>query len=261
MTDETLKYLFALAPADIVEWYKQKGLAFSWDWRDVWQDAHARSFTAAKVMKLDILQELKDEVDKIFSEGITFEQFQQDLKPALKKLGWWGKVKAKDVPGYKPAPDIDPEKVVQLGSPARLKIIFNTNSRVAYSAARYKSKAQNIKNRPYWRYNQLDRRTKRKVHAVYAGKVFMWDDPIWDKIYPPSDWNCGCSVTALSHAEFEAAGGKLSYGKDFPIVTGKGWDYNPGKSYYKPDQKKYDNDIFIQYKMAGGEVKGSPHAQ
>ena len=69
MTDSDLKYLLTLPPEEIVKWFYSKGYTFSWNWNEVWQDAHMRSFTVAKVMNLDILQSLKDEVDKIFSAG------------------------------------------------------------------------------------------------------------------------------------------------------------------------------------------------
>ncbi len=250
MTEDRLKYLLSLPPEQIVQWYKSKGYTFSWDWKDVWQDAHAQTFTVAKVMKLDILQEIKDEVDKIFNNGITYEQFRKDLEPILKRLGWWGKVNASDVPGYDPASGIDPNKIVQLGSPSRLKTIFTTNANVAYSSGRYKSMIQNVGERPYWLYNQIERKHKRKAHANYAGKVFMWDDPIWDSIFPPNGFFCGCYVTALTKAEVEARGLKVWKGEDVAIKVEEGWNYNPGKSYYQPDLSKYDKSLVKQFTNA-----------
>lgn len=248
MTPDQLKYLLSLPPEEIVNWYKSKGYTFSWNWQDVWQDAHAKAFTVAKVMKLDILQTIKTEVDNIFSKGITFEQFKRNLEPMLRDLGWWGKMKASEVPGYDPASGTDPNKIVQLGSPARLRTIFQTNSNVAYNSGRYKFQIQNAASRPYWLYNQLERKRKRKAHAVYAGKVFMYDDPIWNKIYPPNGWLCGCFVTALIKEEVEARGLKVWKGSDVRVDVEEGWDYNPGKAAFAPDPAKYDKDIFAQYK-------------
>ena len=247
MSDDQLKYLLTLPPEQIVQWYKSKGYTFSWDWKDVWQNAHAQTFTVAKVMKLDILQEIKDEVDKIFNNGITYEQFRKDLEPILKKLGWWGKVNASDVPGYDPANGIDPNKIVQLGSPSRLKIIFTTNANVAYSAGNYKSLMEVVGEYPYWLYNQIERKHKRKAHANYAGKVFMWDDPIWDSIFPPNGFFCGCYVTSLNKSQMEVRGLKVWKGEDVAIKVEEGWDYNPGKSYYKPDLSKYDKTLVKQF--------------
>lgn len=247
MNEDQLKYLLNLPPEQIVQWYKSKGNNFSWDWKEVYQDAHAHSFTVAKVMRLDILQELRDEVDKIFEKGITYEQFRKDLEPLLKRLGWWGKIKASEVPGFDPTSGINPDKIVQLGSPSRLKTIFATNANVGYSAGRYKMMIQNVEQRPYWLYNQLERKHKRKIHSYYANKVFMWNDPIWNFIFPPNGFFCGCYITALTIEEIESRGLKISRGKDFSIKVEEGWDYNPGKSYYQPVLSKYDKSLVKQF--------------
>jgi uncharacterized protein with gpF-like domain len=250
LTEDQLKYLFSLPPDQIVKWYQSKGTTFSWDWKEVWQEAHSRSFTVAKVMKLDILQELRDEVDKIFTEGITYEQFQKDLEPILRRLGWWGKVPAKDVPGYDPANGIDPEKIVQLGSPYRLNTIFTTNANVGYSKGRYDTMIQNTVERPYWMYKQIERLHKRRSHAIYANKVFMWNDPIWNHIYPPNGFNCGCYIIALNKQEMESLGLHVSNGADFPIEVGDGWDYNPAITNFKPDLSNYDSDLRNEYRQS-----------
>ena len=243
MEKEKLKYLLTLPPEEIIKWYLNKEYRFSWNWQELLRDVHSRAFTVAKVMKLDVLQDIKNEVDKIFSLGETYETFQKNLESILKKYGWWGKVKASDVPGYKPAPGIDPDKIVQLGSPARLRTIFQTNSNVAYNAGRYKFQILNAEQRPYWQYKQLERKNKRKIHALYADKVFLFSDPIWDKIYPPNGWGCGCYVIALTEAEIKSRGLKVWKGSEVRIDVGEGWDYNPGKEAFKPDLNSYDISI------------------
>ena len=230
-----IQYLLNLPPEEIINWYKAKGYTFSWKWQDTWQAAHARSFTVAKAMKLDILKAIKQEVDKIFTDGISFEQFQQDLEPTLKRLGWWGKVKAKDVPGYVPSPDIDPEKIVELGSPRRLRTIYTVNTNVAYGAGRWNSFVANAKSRPLLQYHQIDRKTKRKSHTPFDKKVFYWNDPIWKIIAPPSAWLCGCYLTAHTLEEAKQKGWKISKGSDFMEIAKSNvpeeWQYNPGETY------------------------------
>ena len=109
---------------------------------------------------------------------------------------------------------------------------------------------ENVDERPYWLYMQIERPRKRKTHAVYANKVFMWNDPIWDSIFPPNGWNCGCYVIALTKAEMDARGLKVWKGEDVANRVEEGWDYNPGKTMFKPDLTKYDSDLVKQYKSA-----------
>lgn len=100
------------------------------------------------------------------------------------------------------------------------------------------SMVDNIKDRPYWMYNAvLDSRT-RPSHRALHGKVFRADDPIWDKIYPPNDWNCRCSVIPLDEDDLKEFNKqpppKLSADEREKFINalnpGKGWDYNPGKA-------------------------------
>lgn len=246
MTTDQIKFLLNLPPEQIVNWYRSKGLQITWNWWDLWQDVHNQYFTVAKVMRLDLLQDLKDHVNKIFESGITYEQFKRNLEPILRSKGWWGKVKASDVPGYDPASGIDPDKIVQLGSPHRLKTIYRVNSSVAYNSQRYKSQWANRESRPYWWYLQLQRETKRKSHEKFHDKVFLATDPIWDKIYPPNGWYCMCSVRALTKTEFEERKLKLYDGSEFDFNDNnipEEWLYNPGKTAFKPDLNKYDNEF------------------
>lgn len=250
MTADNLRFLLTLPPEDIVNWYEGKGYRFSWSWQDTWQEAHTRAFTVAKVMNLDILQSIKNEVDKIFKEGITYEQFYNNLEGTLKELGWWGKVRADEVPGYDPQSGVPPDKIVQLGSPYRLKTIYQTNANVAYSAGRWKFFQENKNSRPYLQYKQIQRSTKRDDHFYYHNKIFHIDDPIWNKIMPPNGFNCGCYTIALDRDEVGALGLKVSDGSKTKIKgIGKGWDFNPAKDYanWQPDLNKYDDDLKNAY--------------
>lgn len=249
LTNDNIRYLLTLPPEEIVRWYQSKGYRLSWNWQDTWQAAHTRSFTVAKVMKLDILQDIKSEVDEIFTDGISEEQFIRNLEWTLKQKGWWGKVRADQVPGYDPASGTPPDKIVELGSPRRLKTIYNVNANIAYSAGTYNSNIQVTNYFPYWQYKQIDRKTKRKKHTFFADKVFRWDDPIWDIIYPPSDWLCGCTVNPLTEDQVRSRGLKVENGNDFISLAKENippeWQYNPAKEYasWNPDLSSYDEDI------------------
>ncbi len=228
------KFLIGLEPKQIIEWFEKKGYKISWNWDDVYKEAHTKAFTVAKATQLSILSEIRTQVEKALKEGITLEEFKRNLTGNLRMKGWWGKVKAKDVPNVDIDKLEDPEKEVTLGSPYRLKNIYTTNLNVAYSRGNYQGMIANAVNRPYWMYEAVMDKNTRPNHAKLNGKVFRFDDPIWEKHYPPNGWGCRCSVRALDDDDLNEMSLKVSSGTDFDnvIKIDRGWDYNPGKDFF-----------------------------
>uniref|UniRef100_A0A7V2ZMU7 Phage head morphogenesis protein n=1 Tax=Ignavibacterium album TaxID=591197 RepID=A0A7V2ZMU7_9BACT len=240
-----IKLAIGLKPEQIINYLARKGYKISWNWQDTWKEAHTKAFTVAKAMRLDILSDIRNELQKAIDNGLTYQQFKENLKPILKAKGWWGKVKAKDVPSDFPLPeDVDPEKEVLLGSPWRLKTIYRTNIDVAYASGHYKAMMDNIEDRPYWMYNAVLDSNTRPSHRALHGKVFRADDPIWDKIYPPNDHGCRCSVIPLDEDDLKEMNvtppPRLQSNEAEKLINkikpGKGWDYNPGKAALEFDQ-------------------------
>lgn len=190
------------APADAVAYFHAKGFAISDDWQDVWTRAHARAFTVAKAAQMDVLTAIRNEVDAALSQGLTAKQFQANLKPQLEKLGWWGK---QEIDG----------REVQLGSPYRLNTIYRQNLQTAYMAGRYRRMLSRSKTHPYWQYVAIDDGQTRPAHARLRGKVFRFDDPIWDIIYPPNGWGCRCRVRALTEVQVKAMGITVENGEGY----------------------------------------------
>ena len=252
-----LFYAMGLQPEAAIAYFKAKGYELTWDWFEMWQEAHAEAFTVAKVLRMDVLQDIRESVQKSLVEGLPLSQFKKDLMPKLARRGW--------------GPEgVDPE-TLQLADPRRLRTIYETNMQVAYSAGRYKAAIKNIDNRPYWQYVAvMDDRT-RIEHGALNGQVFRYDDPFWNSFYPPNGFRCRCRVRTLDQEDIKDRGlfietskGKLDkVEKLVSVKTGElidvtqytdpltgikispdvGWDYNPGKAAYKPDLKKYDKDI------------------
>ncbi len=226
-----LKGLFKLAPAKAIRYFRNKKNALSWDWYEIWQDAHKKSFTVAKVMREDILKDIRSSLDKALSEGKTFHEFQKELKPILQKKGWWGEQFVVDSKG-------NAEKV-QLGSMFRLKTIYHVNMQTAYMTGRYNTQMDNVDNRPYWEYVAvLDSRT-RPEHAELNGLVLPYDDPFWKSFYPPNGWRCRCRVNALSKYALDkkksilsSSAGNLS--QEMHLVSKKSGEYKPVTVYTDP---------------------------
>lgn len=257
-----IAFLLNQTPEEIVKYFESKGYALSWNWYDTWQKYHTRAFTVAKVMRLDILQDIRQEVQDAIKNGTTFEQFQKNLIPVLQKKGWWGRKWIGDGEGG--------AQEVQLGSVRRLRLIYEINLRVSYNAGRYQSMIDNVSYRPYWMYINALLPNSRETHKALHRKVFRYDDPFWDTMYPPNDWNCKCRVRALSDNDMKEMGLEVSKGsmidKDMTLPDGSkatvtgykdpsgkttfpgaGWSYNPGKEAFTPDLSQYDPDLLSEY--------------
>lgn len=229
-----------LPPEEAIAFFRRKGLAEGFSWMDVWEEEHARAFTVAKAMSREILEDIRAEVDRAIAEGRTLAQFREELTPVLQARGWWGRQEMTD-------PLTGVARTVQLGSPRRLKVIFETNVRTSYAAGRWE-RIERVKSAmPYLRYVAvMDDRT-RPEHRAWHGTVLPVDDPWWDTHYPPCGWNCRCTVTQLNERTLERRGwGVTERPVSFPpraftnrrtgevtTVPGgidPGWAYNVGKA-------------------------------
>lgn len=198
---------FAMAPSDAVAYFRSKGYRITDQWQDMLGSAHARAFTVAKAMKMDVLQDIRSAVDEALAEGVTEREFINRLAPKLKAQGWWGKETWQDATGA--------DRDVQLGSPWRLKTIYRANLQTAYMAGRYRRQLASVDTRPYWQYVAvMDSRT-RPSHRAMNGRVFRWDDPIWQYLYPPNGWGCRCRVRNLSERQLEREGLTVENGANY----------------------------------------------
>lgn len=194
---------FGLPPDEAIRWFREKGYALSFDWRDMWGQDHARAFTVAKATQLDLLADLREAVDRAIAEGRTLGMFRKELTPLLQERGWWGKQKVVD-----PRTGIEVE--AQLGSPTRLRTIYETNLRQAMAAGRWERIERTAQARPFLRYVAIDDGRTRDEHMRWHGVVLPWDDPWWRTHYPPNGWGCRCKVQQLSERDMARFGYELS---------------------------------------------------
>ncbi|WP_163380437.1 phage minor head protein [Enterobacter hormaechei] len=187
-------FAMTLPPARAIAYFQSKGLAPTMSWKDMQDEAHAVEFAVAGITKLDVLSDIQNGLARSLTEGSTFRQFQDELEPLLQRKGWLGRGLVADEDGV-----LTGKKLM----PYRLETIFRTNIQSAYAAGRYQQQMRNVADRPYWEYNAvMDNRT-RPTHAALNGRVFRWDDPIWQTIYPPNGYNCRCWVRALTEVQMK----------------------------------------------------------
>ncbi|MCG9496209.1 phage head morphogenesis protein [Acinetobacter pittii] len=190
-----LNALFNLPPNDAIDYLKSKGFKIGWDWHETLDDAHSRAFTVAKVARIDLLQDIRSSLVTAMEKGQTLEQWKASITPTLQAKGWWGKKTVINPEGR--------EQEVQLGSPRRLRTIYDTNMQSAFAAGRYKAMMAGSETRPYWEWRHITISNPRKQHVTLNGRLFRFDDPFWNVAYPPAEWGCKCRVIARSAREVE----------------------------------------------------------
>ncbi|MFO1351905.1 MAG: phage minor head protein [Gammaproteobacteria bacterium] len=234
-----------MPPKDAIEYFRAKGLRPGFSYLDAWREEHAASFTVAKAMQLDVLTTIREAVDKALAEGVPFARFSAGLTPLLQSLGWWGKREVTD--------PLTGEKVsAQLGSPERLKLIYDANLRSARAAGQWQRIQRTKTVLPFLLYLLGPSREHRLQHVRWQGLLLPVDDPFWKRAYPPNGWGCKCHVRQVSRIEAEklreqgAVRGEAPpfqmrdvvnrrTGETLQVPEGidPGWDFNPGVERFK----------------------------
>ncbi|HEX9391487.1 MAG TPA: phage minor head protein [Usitatibacteraceae bacterium] len=252
-----LSFAFNLKPAEVLAYLRKKGYLLPDAWLALAAEDRARAFTVANVAKADVLLDIRNELLRTIESGTGYEGFLKALMPRLKAKGWWG---------IEETIDEETGEVTSktLGSPWRLETIYRTNVQTARMAGRFKQMLANASNRPFWQYNGILDQHTRPYHAALQGKVFRYDDPIWDVIYPPNGFNCRCFVFAMNQRDLDRLGLKVTssagllnietvetangeqtvatvrvaqaVGRDKMFRTDPGFANNPGKVFWPDDE-------------------------
>jgi Phage Mu protein F like protein/phage-Barnase-EndoU-ColicinE5/D-RelE like nuclease3 len=201
--------LAAVSPEEAIAFFVQKGFKIGFDYRDVWQQEHQAAFSVAKAMQIDVLQDIKAAVDAAIENGTTLAAFQKTLTPLLQAKGWWGKKEQTD-------PLSGEIASVQLGSPRRLELIYDTNVATAYSEGQWERIQRNKDLFPFLEYVRSASVNPRHTHLAYAGLVLPADDAFWQSHLPIKEWGCKCTVVQHSRRMLEREG--LTVGKAPPEV-------------------------------------------
>jgi SPP1 gp7 family putative phage head morphogenesis protein len=197
MAQVDLGFAFGLPPEKALAYFKSKGYVLSMDWREVWQDAHAKAFTVAHVMKTDILQDLRNGVDEFLEGKTTRRQYMTAMEKVLKQKGWWSDT------GRGLVADDNGEVLGKKLNPRRLETILHTNATQAYNTAQYERAYKIAHLKPYWRYDHHLHKMPRPHHVALDGLIFRYDDPFWNTHAPQNGFGCNCTITVLSQHDIE----------------------------------------------------------
>ncbi|MTC39325.1 phage head morphogenesis protein [Providencia alcalifaciens] len=256
----------SLPPAEAISYFESKGYVLGYHHDDIEAQAHAKAFTVAGVLKLDILHDIRQALADVLENGETYTAFERRLIPTLEQKGWLGKGFVADMD----TGELHGKRLM----PRRLDTIFQTNLQSSYMAGRYQQQMTMVDERPYWeRVGVMDNRI-RPSHAALNGFIARYDDPIWQILYPPDGYRCRCRVRTRSAEDIERLGllvqsseGRLveveqTYGvpgktrtvigfknpKDGQVYTpDPGFGFNPGLVSYQPELGKYHPTAASQY--------------
>jgi Phage Mu protein F like protein len=201
-------------PDDVLRYWRQKGLRVGFSHLDVWREEHDLAFTVAKVMREDVLEAMRDEIDRAFAEGVPFERFKKEVEPRMRELGWWDEHEVQDP---------DTGKVVTVNPPRRLKTIYETNMRTSRAVGQYERIQANVDTRPYLLYQVGPSQRHREQHLAWHGLLLPASDPFWSYAFPPNGFGCKCavrSVTVREHKQLVRDG--VLVGEPVPILDDEG---------------------------------------
>lgn len=231
----------ALPPAEAVAYLEDKvvGARFSFNWRDVWQQEHLNAFVVAKAATRDILTDIHGSLLDAIKTGKGRDQFIRDLRPTLEAKGWWGKAVVTD-------PKTGEQQLAQLGSPRRLRTIFDVNMRMAHAAGRWERFTRSAATRPFLTYHHTRQEFPRPEHVNWDGITLPIGHVFWRTHYCPNGWGCKCFITSeragaavTSETELERRGigetrtyrnkrtGEVT---EVPIGIDPGFAYNVGQA-------------------------------
>lgn len=234
--------LFAM-PAKEAQAYLagRKLLSQTYDWRDVYADEHAHQFTVSRLARLDLLQSVRDAVTRVTAGDLSRRDFMREVQATLEKSGWWGTKSVRD-----PATG---KVVTTRFTPSRLKLIYDTNTRMSHAAGHWERMERNKATHPYIRYITKRDERVRASHAEWDGLTLPVGHPFWAAHYPPNGWRCRCRAMSMSQREFDAAQGKgwlktkppadnprtwtnprTGETREIPEGVDPGFDYNVGQA-------------------------------
>ncbi|MCG8016830.1 MAG: DUF935 family protein [Candidatus Thiodiazotropha sp. 'RUGA'] len=237
--DASLSFSFDMKPETALLYFQNKGMELTFSWKDMLAESHSYAFTVAKMMEVDLLHEVRKQVDLAIATGSTMQEFIKNLKPKLRQAGWWGKKAMID-------PITGKTITAQLGSARRLETIFRANLQAGYAAGHWTNAQATKAAMPYLMYDAVDDDRTRPEHKAWDGLVLPVDDPFWNTHYPPNGWGCRCGTIQMSQADVNQEGLSVSRSpriktkrwknprtgkrRKVPVGIDPSWDYNPGKA-------------------------------
>jgi SPP1 gp7 family putative phage head morphogenesis protein len=134
------------------------------------------AFTMAGVADVRLIEKIRDALADAAKKGETIQEFRAAVHQLTAEAG------------------------VEEMNAFTLDTAFQTAMQKAYSAGRLEQMREPhmVDALPFWQYWTVGDLRVRPEHAVLDGFLARAIDPVWGKIYPPSGFNCRCSVVPIA---------------------------------------------------------------
>ena len=185
-----------LPPEDAVAWLAGRGqLTRSFAWQDVFQDEHGHQFTISRLTRLDLLQAIHEAIVQSVQGDLSRSDWMQDVEQLLRDAGWWGTKAVTD--------PVDGDIKLTRFDAARLRLIFDTNTRQAYATGLWDRVERSKRTHPFVRYITRQDERVRASHRAWDNLALPVDDPFWLQHWPPNGWRCRCRVMSMTQRDYD----------------------------------------------------------
>ena len=183
-------------PKEAVDYLRHKGVRAGYDYREIWREEHAISFTVANMMKLDMLEDVQASITKALEEGWPAERWKKEMAAEMAKRGWWGR--------RGPPDPNDPKDAAgaKRYTSRRLDIIWRVNTRQAAQAGVWERGTRSTSH-PYILYRVGPSKRHRDQHLAWDGLVLPKQAEFWRYANPMNGWGCKCYTRFVSRAQYE----------------------------------------------------------
>lgn len=216
------------------------------DWSD---DAKARAFFSARVSKADVLEGMRKRILQVVEGKSSAQQARwwireflvTDGANALREMGFLANEADMNASN----------KLSELGSTRRLKLIIEQNVRNAQASGEYDGFVETKSVYPYAEYRTAGDERVRGSHAMLNGTVYEVGSPEMRRVYPPNDYYCRCRFRQIRKDELN---GRKVQDTAPPVseLASSGFSFDPA---LKPEplgvKKSWQPDILKFYSGAG----------
>ena len=220
---DNLKHAFNLEPKEAIEFFRSLGIEPSENWEDTLKAVLDDSFAIAGVKNMDILLDLKNEIEEAISSGKDFKDFKKELISNIGLRNW------------------------------HADLVIKQNISNSYHAGSYLRQNETTSLLPYIRFvlGGSEKHTEGCKWLTSNKIAVALDDPSLNQIYPPRHFRCGTVAKAVSKKWLERNEYKIYKVKDIPknLRNSVGFNHLPNTPFSeKINLDDYPSDLSKKYK-------------